>query len=603
MKYFSKLLVALFLLMAFPQAGDAAFTANKGYNNQTTGSNVNTWGVVLNSNFTAIDNNLGGTLTLSVAGSSNVTLTQAQSQNLIYNFTGVLTGNINVIFPAAGGLYFINNQTTGAYTLTIKAGTSTANITVPQGQSVPVVVDNSTSPPTVDGAIGTVPAYTSLTVGGSANAITVSLTSPPNFTLVTGTTLWFIPASLNTSSTVTFTTPDGSTKNIKAVSPGGLINIPVEYLVPGNPQLMYYDGTEWVDITTVYFGTPIVVSTNQAVSSTTTFADYVATSAVNLTISRTATTLPPFWWIEVNALGGAVTITPDSHDSINVNGRTLAANTAYVLPQGVTAKISTDVNGNLYVMFNGNLLNTESTLASATSTDLGTMASNIGSITGTTTITGFGSSASTANPLYFLRFSGALTLTYNATSLILPGAANIATVAGDTAIVEYLGSGNWQVLNYAPASGTAVVSSGLDAVGYGISNTGGTIALNPTTANNTLGGNVTMTTAGTYYDGPSMAQGTSGTWFVTGCVVVTNSGSSAYRAELWDGTTVFDSAQASLSTFSGGVTTRICLSAIVTNPAANLKISATNITNSGGSIQSNASGFGHDSQIQGVRIK
>lgn len=92
-------------------------------------------------------------------------------------------------------------------------------------------------------------------------------------------------------------------------------------------------------------------------------------------------------------------------------------------------------------------------LASATTTDLGTIASRNVVITGTTTITGFGSSASTARPLYFIRFTGALTLTYNATSLIIPGAGSVTTADGDSAIVEYLGSGNWRVRSYQKASG------------------------------------------------------------------------------------------------------------------------------------------------------
>jgi hypothetical protein len=50
-----------------------------------------------------------------------------------------------------------------------------------------------------------------------------------------------------------------------------------------------------------------------------------------------------------------------------------------------------------------------------------------------------------------LRFSGALTLTYNATSLILPGAANITTAAGDTLEAVSLGSGNWVVTVYQSA--------------------------------------------------------------------------------------------------------------------------------------------------------
>lgn len=84
----------------------------------------------------------------------------------------------------------------------------------------------------------------------------------------------------------------------------------------------------------------------------------------------------------------------------------------------------------------------DDTIASATTTDLSTVNGQFVSVTGTTTITGLGTVK--AGWLKFLHFAGALTLTHNATSLILPGAANIATVAGDTAIFVSLGSGNWR---------------------------------------------------------------------------------------------------------------------------------------------------------------
>jgi hypothetical protein len=87
-------------------------------------------------------------------------------------------------------------------------------------------------------------------------------------------------------------------------------------------------------------------------------------------------------------------------------------------------------------------------IASAGTVDLGTVGSNIVSISGSIQITSFGSSASLARPLYFLTFSAAAQLGYNATSMILPGAATITCANGDAAIALYLGSGNWQVLAY-----------------------------------------------------------------------------------------------------------------------------------------------------------
>jgi hypothetical protein len=51
-----------------------------------------------------------------------------------------------------------------------------------------------------------------------------------------------------------------------------------------------------------------------------------------------------------------------------------------------------------------------------------------------------------------LVFDGVLTLTHNATSLILPGAANIVTAAGDSAGFLSLGSGNWKCTAYQRAA-------------------------------------------------------------------------------------------------------------------------------------------------------
>jgi len=113
-------------------------------------------------------------------------------------------------------------------------------------------------------------------------------------------------------------------------------------------------------------------------------------------------------------------------------------------------------------------------IASAATTDLGTLASHNANITGNVTITSFGSTASTTYPLYRLSFAGALTLTYNSTSLITPGQANITTAINDTAFALYLGSGNWQIVDYQKASGAAVVPSAslCGAIGLIITNNG-----------------------------------------------------------------------------------------------------------------------------------
>jgi hypothetical protein len=101
------------------------------------------------------------------------------------------------------------------------------------------------------------------------------------------------------------------------------------------------------------------------------------------------------------------------------------------------------------------------TIASAGSIDIGAAISNTINITGAVTITALGTAA--AGIQRTLIFGGASTLTHNATSLVLPTAANIVPAADDTAEFLSLGSGNWRCTRYQRKSGYAL----LDATGGG----------------------------------------------------------------------------------------------------------------------------------------
>ena len=59
-------------------------------------------------------------LAKNVAGSTDVTLSLSEAANVVQNYTGILTGNINVIVPAVVAVYYVYNSTTGAFTLTVK---------------------------------------------------------------------------------------------------------------------------------------------------------------------------------------------------------------------------------------------------------------------------------------------------------------------------------------------------------------------------------------------------------------------------------------------------------------------------------------------------
>ncbi|HYD29186.1 hypothetical protein [Brevundimonas sp.] len=118
---------------------------------------------------------------------------------------------------------------------------------------------------------------------------------------------------------------------------------------------------------------------------------------------------------------------------------------------GATGSLS---GGNL----TGSLNDTAVTIASAATTDIGAAAGNAVRVTGTTTITALGTAQNGA--LRRVTFAGALTLTHNAASLILPGGANLTAAAGDVAWFESLGGGNWRCVDYLSAAAMPMLKTG-----------------------------------------------------------------------------------------------------------------------------------------------
>jgi hypothetical protein len=81
-------------------------------------------------------------VTISLAGDSgNVILTGAQLNRISYKFTGALAGNTTVVVPASIQQYWVDNETTGAFTLTISAGGAGSTFVVPQATRVILYCD------------------------------------------------------------------------------------------------------------------------------------------------------------------------------------------------------------------------------------------------------------------------------------------------------------------------------------------------------------------------------------------------------------------------------------------------------------------------------
>ena len=146
--------------------------------------------------------------------------------------------------------------------------------------------------------------------------------------------------------------------------------------------------------------------------------------------------------LNVNGGGAVAVVKPGVSGYQPLAGGELAANT-------VVGVVYTSAGNFQLVSNNSILFGSENIVAAAATVNLTNVGSNIANVTGSgVSITSFGSPGglqANANSLFFLRFSGANTIVYNATSLITPSGENIHVNANDMLIAVYAGSGNWRV--------------------------------------------------------------------------------------------------------------------------------------------------------------
>lgn len=133
-----------------------------------------------------------------------------------------------------------------------------------------------------------------------------------------------------------------------------------------------------------------------------------------------------------------------------VNG-TAVALTGGEITAGNLVRVYYNTSASAFLMENVDAVWTQgANVASAATVTLGE--GGYFGITGTTTITALAFSTDKAGRVAVLKFAGALTLTHNATSLILPGGYNITTAANDVACFVSEGSGNFRCLWYRRAA-------------------------------------------------------------------------------------------------------------------------------------------------------
>ena len=132
------------------------------------------------------------------------TLSAVEYANVVQEYSGALTGNVIIVLPSTVQIYYLNNQTTGAFSLTFKtSAVGAATVTVPQLQTLTVVCDGTNVYNSSSAAGGSI---TALTIGtGSAATPSINFTGNTNTGIYQPATNQFA-ISLNGVNNATFTT-------------------------------------------------------------------------------------------------------------------------------------------------------------------------------------------------------------------------------------------------------------------------------------------------------------------------------------------------------------------------------------------------------------
>jgi cytoskeletal protein CcmA (bactofilin family) len=277
----------------------------------TTGENAGTWGSTTNTNLQILEEAVRGYVAVSANSDQTLSLTDGSTgdsiRNAVIAFTGTLSANRTITVPAVEKWWIMDNQTAGAYTLTVKVSGQTGITWGASDKGTKILYGNGTDvvDTNVGGGVG---AYDL-----NGNELTLDADAD---TSITASTDDQIDIEIAGADDFTFT---ANAFNVLTGSHATFADSANAKFGTSNDMLVYHDGSN--SYITNATGALKLATETSGIAVTIGHTTSETTIADNLTVTGTLTgTLATAAQGSVTSLGTLTTLTVDN---IIVNGTTI----------------------------------------------------------------------------------------------------------------------------------------------------------------------------------------------------------------------------------------------------------------------------------------